>query len=98
MIRKFFFYSIFALAFIFSIIFAAFNTHSVTLSLYFSEWQLPLSLIVIISLVIGLLIGALLSFLGAIKLRYQNHRLQQKLTLVEQELNSLRILPIKDEH
>lgn len=98
MIRKLFFFSIFVLAFILSIVFAAFNTHSVTLSVYFSEWQLPLSLIVIISLVIGLLIGALLLFFGAMKLRYQNHRLQQKLTAVEQELNSLRILPIKDEH
>lgn len=97
MIRKLFFFCIFVLAFVLSIVFAAFNMHSVAISVYFAEWQLPLSLIVIIALLIGLLIGATILFLSAVKLRYQNHRLQHKLNSVEQELNSLRILPIRDE-
>ncbi|EMR13055.1 hypothetical protein MPL1_07024 [Methylophaga lonarensis MPL] len=32
----------------------------------------------------------------SLKIRFDNHRLKHKLTLSEQELNSLRILPIKE--
>lgn len=96
MIRKIFFISIFLLAFIASIAFAAFNTQAVTLNVYFSEWQLPLAVLMIIVLLIGLLTGAAIILLSTIRLRLANRRLQNKLQIAEQELNSLRILPIRD--
>ncbi|MEX0615048.1 MAG: lipopolysaccharide assembly protein LapA domain-containing protein [Methylophaga sp.] len=96
MIRKIFFISIFVLAFIASVAFAAFNTQAVTLSLYFGEWQLPLAVLLIAVLLIGLIIGAAIIFLSTLRLRLANRRLQHKLQIAEQELDSLRILPIRD--
>ncbi|MDT8310970.1 MAG: LapA family protein [Methylophaga sp.] len=96
MIRKIFFISIFLLAFIASIAFAAFNTQAVTLNLYFSEWQLPLAVLIILVLLLGLVAGAAIIFLSTLRLRIANRRLQHKLQITEQELNSLRILPIRD--
>lgn len=96
MIRKIFFISIFLLAFIVSVAFAAFNTQAVTLSLYFVEWQLPLAVLTIVILLIGLITGAAIILLSTLRLRLANRRLQQKLQIAEQELDSLRILPIRD--
>lgn len=96
MFRKVFFISVFVLAFIASVAFAAFNTQPVTLSLYFTEWQLPLAVLMIIVLLIGLVTGAAILFISTLRLRLSNRRLQQKLQLAEQELNSLRILPIRE--
>ena len=59
---------------------------------------MPISLVVILSLVIGITLGALAIFIGSLQLRYENRRLQNKIDLREQELDSLRILPIKDSH
>ena len=96
MIRKIFFISVFVLAFIVSFAFAAFNTQDVTLNVYFSEWQLPLAVLLIMVLLIGLLAGAAIIFLSTLRMRLTNRRLQQKLQIAEQELNSLRILPVRD--
>lgn len=96
MIRKIFFISVFVLAFIVSVAFAAFNTQSVTLNVYFSEWQLPLAVLLIMVLLVGLLTGAAIIFLSTLRMRITNRRLQQKLQIAEQELNSLRILPVRD--
>ena len=96
MIRKIFFISVFVLAFIVSVAFAAFHTQAVTLNVYFSEWQLPLAVLLIMVLLIGLLAGAAIIFLSTLRMRLTNRRLQQKLQIAEQELNSLRILPVRD--
>ena len=96
MIRKIFFISVFVLAFIVSVAFAAFNTQAVTLNVYFSEWQLPLAVLLIMVLLIGLLAGAAIIFLSTLRMRLTNRRLQQKLQIAEPELNSLRILPVRD--
>jgi len=46
----------------------------------------------------GVIIGAVILLFSTMKLRYENRRLQSKLSVSEQEINSLRILPIKDAH
>lgn len=96
MIRKIFFTAIFLLAFVCSIAFAAFNTQPVALNLYFVEWQLPLAILMIIVLLIGLIIGAAIIFVSTLRLRLNNRRLQHRLDVAEQELDSLRTLPIRE--
>lgn len=98
MIRKLFFITIFFLVFVISVAFAAFNTQTVTLNLYFDLWQLPLSVLMISAFLLGLLAGAAIILMSTLRLRLANHRLQQKLQTTEQELNSLRILPARDAH
>ena len=78
--------------------FSAVNNTPVNIQYYLGTVTMPISIIVIVSLVIGITIGVLAIFIGSIQLRYENKRLQKKIDLREQELDSLRILPIKDTH
>jgi len=96
--RKIFFLLIFVLIFLISAAFAAFNMDPVSVNYYFGELTLPLSALLVLALLAGVAVGAIVLFLGTIKLRYENRRLQHKLTVSEQEIDSLRILPIKDAH
>ena len=78
--------------------FSAVNNTPVNIQYYLGTVTMPISIIVTVSLVIGITIGVLAIFIGSIQLRYENKRLQKKIDLREQELDSLRILPIKDTH
>ena len=98
MLRKIFIFIIFISAFIVSTTFAAFNMQSVALDLFFVQWQLPLAVLLILVLLCGLLLGGFLVALNTVRLRYENRRLTGKLHNAEAELNSLRILPVRDDH
>ena len=78
--------------------FSAVNNTPINIQYYLGTVTMPISIVVIASLVIGITIGALAIFIGSLQLRYENRRLQNKIDLREQELDSLRILPIKDTH
>lgn len=96
--RKIMLLLIFGLIFLLSAAFAAFNMSSVTVNYYFGELIIPLSVLVALSMLTGVIIGAVILLFSTMKLRYENRRLQSKLSVSEQEINSLRILPIKDAH
>jgi putative membrane protein len=96
--RKIFFLLLFALIFIFSAAFAAFNMTAVTVNFYFGEFTMPLSVLLVMAMLLGVAIGLIVLMLTTLKLRYENRRLQHRLSVSEQEINSLRILPIKDNH
>jgi len=96
--RKIFFLLIFALIFIISAAFAAFNMAPVTVNYYFGELTMPLSALLVLAMLAGVALGAIILLIGTLKLRYENRRLQHKLSVSEQEIDSLRILPIKDSH
>lgn len=89
---------IFILVFTVGITFSAINNDSVSINYYLGTLSLPLSIIVVISIVLGLILGASALFIGSLQLRYENRRLVKKLETSEQEINSLRILPLTDEH
>lgn len=76
--------------------FSAINTGPVDVHYYLGTLTLPVSVVVIASLVVGIVLGALAIFVGSLKLRYENRSLHKKIAVNEQEINSLRILPIKD--
>jgi|SRR5690554_5296182 len=96
MIKKIIIIAVFISTFLISTAFAAFNMQAVSLDLFFVQWQLPLAVLMIAFLLLGLLIGAMLIMLSTIRIRYENHQLSNKLQSTEQELNSLRILPVRD--
>lgn len=96
MIRKIVIFAVFISAFVISTAFAAFNMQTVSLDLFFVQWQLPLAILLIAILLLGLIIGATLIALSTLRIRYDNRRLVSKLQNAEQELNSLRILPVRD--
>ena len=76
--------------------FTSINTDLVTLNYYFSSITISTSLLVLISLVIGVLLGALAVWFTTLRLRYDNRRLNKQAKLAEQEIDSLRVLPLRD--
>lgn len=84
--------------FILGLIFAGLNADLVTVNYYWGTERLPLSLLAILSFVLGGLLGLLTALIIYIKLKYVNRRLRHRLILVEKELSNLRALPFKDQH
>jgi len=76
--------------------FSALNPTPVSISFYIINFTVPVSIIVVIAILIGALLSSLIISISLLKLRYENRRLRKKLNVSEQEINSLRILPIKD--
>jgi uncharacterized integral membrane protein len=86
------------LLFIFGLIFAGLNADLVSINYYFGTKRLPLSLLTILSFILGGLLGLLTACITYIKLKYVDRRLRHRLNLVEKELVNLRALPFKDQH
>jgi lipopolysaccharide assembly protein A len=81
---------------LFGLTFAGLNAEPVSINYYLGMAQLPLSLLAILSFILGGLLGLLMAFTIYIKLKYSNRRLRHRLKLVEEELVNLRALPLKD--
>lgn len=91
-------YSFLIVLFILGLVFSGLNSELVSVNYYLGTKRLPLSLLTIISFVLGGLLGLLTAFITYIKLKYVNRRLRHRLNLVEKELSNLRALPFKDQH
>ncbi len=90
--------AIFIIVFIIGAGFSAINTTPVAINFYLGTITLPVSVLVVLAVILGCIVSASALLLGSIRLRYENRRLAKKLAISEQEINSLRILPVKDTH
>ena len=75
--------------------FAVLNADPVSLNYYFGSRDIPLSMIVVLSLATGSLIGVLVSMAIILKLKQQAAQLRRKLQHAEQAADHLSILPAK---
>jgi putative membrane protein len=76
--------------------FSAINLTPVDINYYLGVLSLPLSMVIIAAIILGTILGALALSTNILRLQYENRRLRKKLISSEQEINSLRILPITD--
>ena len=83
---------------VFALMFAGLNADLVSINYYLGSKRLPLSLLILLSFILGGLLGLLTAFITYVKLKYINRRLQHRLNLVEKELINLRALPFKEQH
>ena len=83
---------------IIGILFAVLNAEPVTLHYYFGDKQLPLSLVIISSIIVGALLGIVASAVIILQLKRDNARLRKLSATSEKELKNLRTMPIKDDH
>ncbi len=81
---------------LFGLSFAWLNAEPVSLNYYFGYRDIPLSMIVVLSLVLGALIGVFVSMGMILRLRRQAGSLRRQLHHAEQEADKLRILPVKE--
>ncbi len=76
--------------------FSVLNAEVVTFDYYFAQGELPLSIVVVVSLLFGALLGALSTFLSIFKLRREVFRLRKQVRLKEQEIGNLCVTPMKE--
>ena len=85
------------LAIVFLVLGAAFaiiNDQAVRIDLYFLTPTLPLSLLLLLAVGVGIVLGALASVFYFMRIKKENADLRRKTRLVEQEVKSLRTMPI----
>jgi len=77
--------------------FAYQNHQVVDLNYYFGwHWSAPLAEMLILSLIIGVVVGYLVTLRRTLVLRAQLGQARRQIKQVEQEVENLRSLPIKD--
>jgi lipopolysaccharide assembly protein A len=77
-------------------VFANANPQPVRLDYYFGSTELPLAWVVAIVLACGAMLGALAMGIHLLRLQRIHARLKRQLRLLQEELNKLRVMPIKD--
>jgi len=80
------------------ITFACLNADRVTINYYFDTKHIPLSLLLVMTLALGVGLGLLFNLLTYLRLKGDNIRLQRKIKMSEKVLTELSTLPIKDSH
>ncbi len=72
------------------------NNQTIILDYYIGTIELPFSLIMVLVLCVGALLGLLASLPIIIKLKQQKNRLEKQIKKSEEEINNLRVIPIRD--
>ncbi len=84
--------------FLIALIFAAENTGPVEIHYYgIAPLQLPLFLVIFVAILLGILIAGLISSFDKFRLKREMNRLKRVVKTQEEELNSLRNLPLDAE-
>ena len=86
------------LLFILAITFAMKNQEAVSLQYYFTRelWTVPLFVLVFVSVLVGVLIAGLGSFLSGVKLKQEIRRKQKTILELQKEVDSFRNLPLTE--
>jgi uncharacterized integral membrane protein len=95
--KRLFYIVLTVFVFFIGLTFAFQNKQSVELSYYFGlQWHGPLSLMLIIALAIGVGVGYLVTLNMVMRARRELVQAKKETRQVEQEVENLRSLPIKD--
>ncbi len=76
--------------------FAALNASKVSVNLYFGIYNIQLSLLLVLTLGIGIVVGFLTLGFRFIRLKSENKRIKNHAHLLEKEVKNLRVMPVKD--
>lgn len=87
---------LFVILFLLGLGFAVLNVELIKLDFYFSYWQMPLSLALVIVLLVGMGLGFLACLGQFVKLKREMSRLRKAAKISEAELINLRSLPLKE--
>ena len=80
------------------LVFAVLNSGFVTLNYGIGTWDMPLSLLLVLSMALGALLGVVASMGAMLRLRREAHRLRHQVQVAEKEVLNLRSIPIKNPH
>ena len=96
--KRLFYLLLILILLVFGISFSLKNPEPVSISYYFGlGWSGPMSWLMLVVLAIGCLLGVLLTFTWALRSKRRLSKLKKEIRKMEQEVNNLRALPIKDQ-
>ncbi len=75
---------------------ATLNAGLVHFDYYFKIIEIPLSIVLVLTLGIGALFGVLAGMTLSLEIRRENARLRRKISVAEKEISNLRTLPLQD--
>jgi putative membrane protein len=78
--------------------FALLNSDTMMLNLYWKQIKLPISVISAVTFTAGIFTGCIFMLSKQLKLKFELIKVKNQLQLAEQEVNNLRVIPIKNEH
>ena len=78
--------------------FTVLNADSVTVNYYFGNREVPLSLLLVLTMLVGALLGLAAAMPMVLKMRRRVAKLQKGMRLAEKEVANLRTIPIKEPH
>ena len=94
--RKLLFILLVLVGLIVAVVFASMNTQVVTLELAFSRQDMPISLALSAAFLFGWLFGLLCAGLVLLKSANDRRKLRRSLSLAEEEVRTLRSMPLHD--
>jgi uncharacterized integral membrane protein len=86
------------LAVVFGIVFTVFNADKVPVNLYLFNFELPLATVVFLAVLFGALLGFFMAMGVLVKKQTEMVKLKRRFLSLEQEVDNLRKIPIKDTH
>ena len=95
-IKRYFSIILFLLIFIVSLVFFLKNNQVVTFNYLVASRDISLSFLLFISIAIGALLGVLARLPKIIGLKQRISRLEKQVEASDEELNNLRVMPMKD--
>ncbi len=79
------------------VVFALLNAQGVEVNYFLGKRTLPLSLVLLISLLCGFFIGVMGTLRSVLTARTRARRFKKKTTLLQKEIDNLRAMPVKDD-
>lgn len=77
--------------------FAVLNAKPVDINFYVTSFSMPVSLLLTLSLGIGIIVGGLLFLKKYLTLKFELHKVKSQLKMNEKEIKNLRAIPLKDQ-
>lgn len=81
---------------LFGLSFALLNAELVTINFYFGAQELPLSLVIVLSVILGAVLGVIAALALVLRQRRELARERRARHQIQRELDELRRMPIKD--
>ena len=79
-------------------IFAIYNSNPVHLDYIIGSNDIPLALLLVLTMIFGSLLGFAFSIFKSLKVKRENFILKQNIKLAHKEISNLRELPLRDAH
>jgi lipopolysaccharide assembly protein A len=88
---------ILVVAILLGVTFACLNAQQVSIYYYMGKTDLPLSLLLVLTFVIGAFIGLSVGLMMFLRQKGENYRLKSRIRIAEKEVANLRTIPLKND-